>query len=61
VVKIEKDGEGMRGRRRKVRHDGSPRVFIGLEMILSSTRTWSTPASCRPCRREEEEDDDLFF
>jgi hypothetical protein len=45
----------------KVRHDGPPRVFIGLKVILSSMRTWSAPALCRPCGREEEEDDDLFF
>jgi hypothetical protein len=61
VVKIEKDGEGMRGGKGKVRHDGPHRVFIGLEVILSSMRMWSTPTLCQLCGREEEEDDALFF
>jgi hypothetical protein len=59
--RTERDREGMRGSEEQVRHDGPPGVFIWLEVVLSSTRTWSTSASCRPCRSEEEEDDDLFF
>jgi hypothetical protein len=58
VEKIERERGGIE---EKVQHDGPPGVFIGLEVVLSSTRTWSTPVSCRPCIIEEEEEDDLFF
>jgi hypothetical protein len=59
--RTERDKEGTRGGEEQVWHNGPPRVFIWLEVVLSSMRTWSTPTSCRPCRSEEEEDDDLFF
>jgi hypothetical protein len=39
----------------------APDGFIELEAVLSSTRTWRSPAHCRPLQRGEEEDDDILY